>query len=137
MTFFHLAQIFMYWGKRIKPSELPSFRRYLSVMLSRNRVLTVFNGINLECVLFYFLTDELDSFINRPMWSTPNDSEEGHIFFVDKMVSKHWTPSLRKLVQQEVESKFHKVDRAIWLREPNNRSVIIKKRGIVCTQLNG
>ena len=129
MKFFHLAQLFMYWGKYIKPSELSNFRNYLSTMLSRNRVLTVFNGTNLECVLCYFLTDELDTFINRPMWSTPSDNDNGHIFFVDKMVARKWTPTLRKLVELEVEQKFPKVDKGFWLREPFNRSVIIKKRG--------
>ena len=98
-------------------------------MLSRNRVMTVFDGSNLECVLCYFLTDELDTFINRPMWSTPVDNEKGHIFFVDKMVARKWTPTLRKLVEQQVSEKFPQVIKGFWLREPFNRSVIIKKRG--------
>ena len=118
----------MYWGKKIKASELTNFRNYLSKMLARNRVLAIFDGINLECVICYFLTDEMDTFINRPTWSTPMDNEEGHIFFVDKMVAHKWTPTIRKLVQRQIEEKFPQVTQAIWLREPFNRSVIINKR---------
>lgn len=130
MNFYELSKMFMFWGKQIKESEFENFKRYFSIMLTRNRVLAISSESGLECIICYFLTDEMDSFINRPMWSTPKDTESGRTFFVDKMVAKHWTPSLRKLVQSEVEQRFPSVTRAHWLREPNNRSVIINKRGI-------
>ena len=125
MKFFHLAQLFMYWGKYIKPSELANFRGYLSKMLSRNRVMAIFDGPNIQCVLFYFITDELDSFIGKKNWSVPTDNENGHILFIDKLISKSWKPSIRRSLKLEIKSKFPLVNRVIWVTEPFNRSVII------------
>ena len=128
MNSFNLAQLFMYWGKYIKPEHMENFRSYFSKMLARNRVIAVLNGTDLECIICFFLTDEMDTFINRPTWSTPIDNEHGHIIFIDKMVARKWTPELRRTVYDQIESKFPQVDKAIWLREPFNRSVIINKR---------
>ena len=104
--------------------------KYVSEMLLRNRAIGIYSNNGMECFIFFFITDEenLHTFSNRPMWSTPPDNEYGNIFFVDKMVARRWTPALRRLVQREVESNFPNVDQAFWLREPNNRNVIIKKR---------
>ena len=130
MNFFNLATHFMTWGKMIEPRNYLKFKAYFSEMLKRNRVMVVTGDNGIECLICYFLTDELDTFINRPMWSCPKDNEQGHIFFIDKMVAHKWTPSLRKLVQKQVEEKFPHVNRGFWLREPFNRSVIISKRGL-------
>ncbi len=129
MTFENLVIQFLIWGKPIKPLETQNFKKYLSTMLKRDRVLLIESDMGMECLLCYFLTDTLEPFANRPMWSCPEDNFNGHIFFVDKMISSRWTPTLRRLVRDQVEERFPQVDQAFWLREPNNRNVIIKKRG--------
>ena len=104
---------------------------YAKEMLRRNRVIAIYIDNVLECTIFFFITDKdnLKTFSNRPMWSTPEDNENGNILFVDKMIAKTWTPTIRKVLEHEITVKFPKIDEAFWLREPNNRSVIIKKRG--------
>lgn len=128
MNFHNIAQQFLIWGHQIKTDQIVNFKNYLSEMLRRNRVITVVGDKGMECIICYFLTNDVNKFINRPMWSTPKDDQNGTIMFVDKMVSGKWTPHLRRIIQEEIQSKYPKVEGAIWLREPNNRNVIIRRR---------
>lgn len=82
----------------------------------------------MECLICYFITDDIQKFANRPLWSTPEDSKQAGTFFIDKMVALKWTKSLRVAVQEAVLKKYPFIEQAYWLREPNNRSVIIKRR---------
>ena len=127
----NLNNLYLYmrsWGKLLKDSEVQSFNRYVSKMLLRNRVIIVNGEHGMEAILFYFLTDDANKFNNRPMWSTPEDSNTGHIIFIDKMIAHNWTKSLRLAVESAIEKKYPFIDEAYWLREPKNRSVIIKRR---------
>ena len=127
MNLGNLAQYFQSWGKVLKESEIHKFNRYVSKMLLRNRTIIV-NGENgMEAIIFYFLTDDVKPFVNRPMWTTPEDNESGSIIFIDKMVAHKWTKSVRLAVMDALEKKYPFAQEAYWLREPKNRSVIIKR----------
>jgi len=104
---------------------------YVSEMLRRKRVIAIYGEEGMECIILFFLTNEanLKTFSNRPMWSTPQDNEHGNIIFIDKMIARRWSSTLRRLVESEVVSRFPNVTQAQWLREPDNRNVIINKRG--------
>ena len=115
------------WGKVIKFEEIQKFNRYVSKMLLRNRVIIVNGDSGMDAIIFYFLTDDVSKFNNRPMWSTPDDSDNGPIMFIDKMIAKRWNKSVRLAVEKAVEKKYPFVEEAYWLREPKNRSVIIKR----------
>lgn len=86
------------------------------------------NEGGLQAILCFFLVDDVYKFSNRPMWSTPYDTEDGETIFIDKMVAKEWTPNLRRTITDAIETKFPFVNGAFWLREPHNRHVIINKR---------
>ncbi len=129
MTFENLLNRFLTWGKSLNPAHEKQFRSYFSTMLKRKRVLIIEQNDSIECIICFFLVNDVKDYINRPMWSTPEDIEDGHIVFVDKMVANHWTPSIRRLVQSTFESEFPKITEAFWLREPLNRSVIIYRGG--------
>ena len=135
MNTFQLINELATWGHNLKRDE---FSVYLSEMLKRNRVMTVSSENGLEAIIFYFLTDELDSFINKPTWKTPIDTPSGHIFFIDKMLCRKWTKSVRVEVQRQVEEKFPFITQALWLRRPKNRHVIInRRRSDVYSQIPG
>ena len=119
---------FIVWGKLIRPSEFPYFKRYLTKMLERNRVMVIEDEDEMQAILCFFLTDDIKKFDNRPTWSTPYDTEDGEIIFIDKMVAKVWTKELRNTVYEAIETKYPWVNQAVWLREPKNRHVIINKR---------
>lgn len=134
MNLGNLQFYFQAWGKMLVPSQIPAFNKYVSRMLIRNRAIIV-NGENgMEAILFYFLTDDVKPFVNRPLWSTPQDTESGHIMFIDKAVALKWTKKVRLAVKEAVERKYPNVTQGYWLREPLNRSVIIKVGGIHATQ---
>lgn len=128
MTIYDILNSFIYWGKYVKSEQVPSFKRYISEMLRRNRVMVIDGDNGMEALICYFITDDVTKFNNRPLWSCPQDSERGHTIFIDKMVARHWTHALRREVQSSIEKKFPFIEQAYWLREPNNRSVIIKRR---------
>ena len=128
MRIFDIINSFVYWGKVIKSSEIPRFKLYIAEMLRRNRVMIVNGDDGMECLLCYFITDNIAKFSNRPMWSTPEDSQEAKTIFIDKMVARKWDKSLREAVKTAINEKFPFVEEAHWLREPNNRHVIINIR---------
>lgn len=128
MTFEHLLNRFYAWGKFVKSTQEKHLKKYFFEMLNRKRVMIIQNGDSVEAILFFFLVNDVKTYANRPIWSTPEDTEDGHIIFIDKMVAHNWTRELRKIVQEQIESKFPQVTEAFWLREPLNRNVIIKRR---------
>lgn len=129
MTFENLLLQFILWGKIVKPKEIGNYRNYLSQMLKRNRVIIISQNDEIKAILCFFLAHSAKEFDNRPLWSCPPDSEDGNIFFVDKMIAETWNPSIRRYLQNEIENRFPQVTEAFWLREPKNRNVIIKRRG--------
>ena len=132
MNLSNLHTYFQAWGKMVRPQEIGSFNRYVSRMLRRNRVIILNGEDGMEAILFYFLTDDVSLFNNRPLWSTPEDDENGHTIFIDKMVARKWTKLVRLAVQDAIEKKYPHVETAYWLREPLNRSVIIRRRRELC-----
>lgn len=129
MNLGNLHFYFQSWGKMLKPDQVHNFNRYVSKMLMRNRTIIV-NGENgIEAIMFYFITDDVKPFANRPMWSTPTDQEEGKVIFIDKMVAHRWTKSVRLAVMDALEKKYPEATEAYWLREPKNRRVIVKLGG--------
>jgi hypothetical protein len=129
MNFYNIVHQFMLWGKEVKTDHIINFKNYLSEMLRRNRIIVIEDESGIACILAYFLTDDIEKFANRPMWSCPEDSDTGETFFVDKMVARKWNREIRNMVQDQVEKRFPFVSQAYWLREPKNRSVIIRRRG--------
>ena len=123
-----IVDSFISWGQFIKIDQLHAFNRYLKEMLRRNRVIIIENEGRIEAVICYFLTDDVSKFDNKPFWSTPYDSEDGDIIFIDKMVARKWTRELRSAIYDAVIEKYPFVEQAQWLREPLNRHVIINRR---------
>lgn len=126
-----LIREFASWGYQIKPSQINRFNEYLWIMLRRGRVAMVENEEGLQAVIFYFLTDDLAPFENKPTWATPEDSDTGHIFFVDKMLCRKWTKSVREQIREQIEAKYPQVEEGHWLRRPYNRHVILKRGGLL------
>ncbi len=111
------------WGYPLKPQ----FHDYLAIMLHRERVIMVESERGIEAVIFYFLTDDIKPFENKPTWATPMDSN-GSTMFIDKMLCRSWTKLVREAIREQVESRYPQVEQAIWLRRPKNRHVILKRR---------
>ncbi len=118
------------WGHQVKTEQIPSFHRYMTEMLKRDRVLMLESDRGLESVIFYFLTDDVTPFTNKPTWAMPEDNN-GHILFIDKMLSRSWTKSVREAIREQVEARYPQVTEAHWLRRPKNRHVILKRRALV------
>jgi len=103
-------------------------QRYAKKMLDRGRIITI-ESDQVECVLFFFLInfEDKETYVNRPMWTCPEDTESGTTIFIDKMICRKWTVGLRKALEDAIVAKYPHVTDAFWLREPKNRHVIIKR----------
>lgn len=128
MNISNLHLYFQSWGMLVRPGDVERFNQYATTMIRRNRVIVVNGDDGMEAILFYFVTDDRQKFANRPMWTTPEDQESGSTIFFDKMVARKWTKSLRLAVEKAIETKYPLAEEAFWLREPENRNVIIKRR---------
>jgi len=116
------------WGHQLRPEHIDNFTRYLRTMLRRNRVIMLESERGLEAIIFFFLISKPKDFTNRQTWTTPEDTESGHIFFIDKMLCRKWTKSVRETIREQVEAKYPQVEYGLWLRRPSNRHVILKVR---------
>ena len=126
-----IIDCFITWGNTVRTSDLYAFNRYMKDMFKRNRVILVSGKGRIEAVICYFLTDNanLPKFDNKPLWSTPYDSNDGDIIFIDKMVASKWNRRLRMTIHDAIQEKYPFVEQVIWLREPKNRHVIINMKG--------
>ena len=94
-----------------------------------NRVIIIESEFGGEAIIFYFLInpENKEIFSNRPMWSCPEDDLEGTMIFIDKMICRKWTVGIRKALEEAIVDKYPLITEALWLREPKNRHVIIKR----------
>lgn len=115
-------------GYLIKPEHRSRFNRYFQEMIERDRVLIIQSNGRTIGIIFYFLGNSVEQFDNKPTWLCPQDNPEGHILFIDKMVCKKFNVALKNSLYEAFVSQYPNVTECHWLREPNNRRVIIRKK---------
>lgn len=132
MTFEHLAVLFLRWGLAVKPEHYDGFRGYLLEMMRRERVMTIWNGDEIEAVVTFFITNDYDKLYRKSDWHIPDDEPDGYQIYVDKMICKKWTVSIRKALQETIESRFPNVTEGYYHRAPIDRCIKIYRRGAKC-----
>lgn len=130
MTLVHLANLMQNWGIEVHPDHYYSFEAYLNEMLRRDRVMVIWNGVYIEAVILFYLTNDYEALYRKPMWKVAEDNSDGHQIYIDKMVCRRWTKTLRKLVYEAIEAKFPNVTVGYYHRAPKDRCVkiIIRSR---------
>ena len=131
MKFHHLAKLFYDWGWQIKHDYYIAFSDYLKEMLKRDRVFVIHLDAEIVAVCFYYLTNDYEKLYKKPAWEVVNDEPEGRQIYIDKMLCKKWTPSMRHLVQEAIEERFPHVDEGYYHRAPRDRCVKILSRRIL------
>ena len=132
MTYDKLLDVFTSWGFSLKTEHYWDFKQYCQNMLKRNRMMVVVNGEEVMAVLFFFITNDYTRIYRKGEFEYPSDHELGFQMYVDKMLCKHWTPSVRHAVQNRIEENFPHVSEAIYHRAPNDRCVKIYRRRQLC-----
>lgn len=125
MTFIHLANLMQSWGYIIKPKHYYGFKAYLEEMLKRNRVLVIWNDNLIECVITYFFTNDYTTAYKKDTWTIPKEDYNGIQIYIDKMVCRRWTKSLRAKLQDAIEEQYPWVREAYYHRAPNDRLIKI------------
>lgn len=134
MKFEDLIQIFRSWGHETKPEHYDGFKKYLCEALERNRLITVRFDDEVEVLLVFLLTDDYKTIYKKSMWELPIDNPSGRQIYIDKMICKNWTPSIRRSVQQFIEDAFPNVMEGYYHRAPFDRCVKIYRRSVPCTK---
>ena len=132
MTFDDMLRVFDSWGYPLKTEYYWDFKQYCQTMLRRKRVIIVMNGEEIQSVVFFFLTNDYLRLYKKSEFETPDDKECGFQMYVDKMICKHWTPAVRRSVQDIIEERFPHVKEAYYHRAPNDRCVTIRRRASLC-----
>lgn len=128
MTFDTLLKVFDSWGHHIKTEHYWDFKQYCQTMLKKKRVIVVMSGEQIQAVVFFFLTNDYHRIYKKGEFKVPDDNPFGRQMYIDKMICKHWTPAVRRAIQDIIESNFIYVKEAFYHRAPKDRCVIIRRR---------
>ena len=129
MTLDHLANLFMNWGFVIDPKGYEEFSSYLKEMLRRNRVFIIWNGPLIEAVITFYLSNEYEKYLYKPLWEIPEgDDPNGNLIIIDKMICRNWKLPLRRLLQTVIEENFPNVIEGHYYHAPLGPHVKIKRR---------
>lgn len=128
MRFHQLAQLFYTWGWEVKHENYVAFSDYLKDMLKKDRVFVIYENSIIVAVLLYFLTDDYTKVYKKRTFDTITDNPEGHQIYIDKMICKKWTPSLRHYIKSQILEKFPGVQEGYYHRAPRDRCVKILRR---------
>jgi len=131
MTFDNLANLMQNWGYAVKPSEYENFSNYIKVMLTKNRVMLIWDKGLISCVIIYFLTNDEDAY-KKSTWEIPKDDPDGHKLYVEKMVCSGWSGGLRNSVYEAIRDYFPKVTEVHYHRAPFDRpkKIIIRRENV-------
>ena len=134
MTYDNMLHIIDSWGLNLKTEHYWQFKQYFLTMLRRRRCMILTNNEKVIAILFFFITNDYTRLYKKGEFECPHDHEWGFQMYVDKLLCKHWTPYIRRLVQNTIEEKFPHVEVAYYHRAPNDRCVRILKRRSLCTR---
>lgn len=132
MTFDNLANLMQNWGYEIKSTEYENFSNYLQAMLTKNRVMLIWDKGLISCVIIYFLTNDVENAYKKSTWEVPQDDPDGDKIYVEKMVCSGWSGGLRKLVYEAFKEKFPQVTEVHYHRAPFDRphKIIIRRENV-------
>lgn len=128
MTFFHLASLMESWGFKVKPEHYGKFELYLNKMLKANQVIIVKDEGQILAILTFFTTNNYDELYKKSTWEFIKSNPFGTQLYIDKMVCRKWTKSVRKEIQLAIQETFPQVAEAFYHRAPKDRCVKINRQ---------
>lgn len=127
MKFAQLSRTFYEWGWQIKHEHYVAFSDYLKAMLKKNRVMLILKDGEIEAIILFYITDNYDKVYKKFDWEVVDDNENGNLAYIDKMVCKKYTKSLRMAIYDALVEKYPNIDEAMYLRA-KDRKVIIRRQ---------
>ena len=121
MTTNDLTDMILKWGYVINPTELDSFKYYVGEMLKRERVLTMWKGKKIKAIILFHVTNDYESVLKKSLWTLPEEVEDGHQLYLDKIVCEKMTLQLRRAIERELRLRFPKVNECYYHRAPYDR----------------
>ena len=128
MTYEHLCNLFYNWGWYVKPEAYKEFREYLLGMMKRKRVMVVMKDELIVAILCFYITNDYTKLYKKGTWDLAIEDENGSQMYIDKLVCRRWTKSIRELVQDSIEYQFPQVEEVYYHRAPKDRCVKLLTR---------
>ena len=103
-------------------------------MMKKNRVMLIDGPKGIEAIIMFHLTNSFEKLYKKGLWDIPEDEPDGSQIYIDKMICRKWSFSLRRKIQDTIEDYFPNVLEGYYHRAPYDRCVKIYKRGTkLCT----
>ena len=128
MTFDNLSNIFLGWGRYIKPSQYEAFKHYFEECLKINRVMFIRNeSKEVDAILTFFLTHDENKMYKPSLWSLIEEDPEGDKIIIDIMLCRNWNLPIRRILQDAIEENFNVLE-GHYYHAPYGPHVKIKRR---------
>ena len=128
MTFDNLFNLFLRWGRVIRPSDYLVFKSYLKEMLKRKSVMIIKENESIKGIAIFFLSNDYERFLFKPLWDIPEgDDPNGKYIIIDKMACQSWDLSMRRLLQEVIEENFNVLE-GHYYHAPLGPHVTINRR---------
>lgn len=126
----NLRNLFLSWGYFSNDLYWNGFKTYLEKVIPMNRLIVIQKDNEIEALITFFITNDYERLYKKGSWEIPSEDPDGTQVYIDKMIARKWTPSLRRCVQEMLESKFSNTTEAYWHREPFDRLIRVRRKGI-------
>jgi hypothetical protein len=110
---------------------------YIHTMAARDRLLTVHKEGRVIVALTFFVLPDMETAYKfhrvKKDWEAPPDLDFGSVIYIDHMEAYEWNPTIRRMVQHEIQTRFPSVETAIWFRPygKRDRRVVAWRREIL------
>ena len=100
-------------------SMLSSMEDYYWRMAGRGRLISLCAGDHLLGVCTFFVLPSLErlpTYYPRAMWSLPEDTQDGAVVYLDKLVTYRWSLTLARQIEAEISRRVPSWQTAVWYR---------------------
>lgn len=120
-------------GIRYVRKDIDKVKNYIERMVEAGRVMTMTDEEGLHTVLFFSVCDDPEKYLKKDTWDYTDHEPNGACFYVEKIVTKKWSVSLRKKVEALATQLYPAFSLGKWHRwgRIGDRGVTVRRRNYV------
>ena len=99
---------------------------YMLKMASERRVIVINENGHIHTWLTFSICNDTESYENKKLFEYSPHDPTGSVCFIEKLVSRKWSLSLRKQLEEAIVHQYPSVDTAVWI-SPNGKVIYRRK----------
>lgn len=103
-------------GIRYLKDEADDAIDYVMRMIADKRVIIIDEDGEGHTVLFFSVCHDSDKFLKKKTWEFKEHEPDGHIFYVEKVVSRKWSKSLTMKIHDIACEAYPQIELGMWHR---------------------